>query len=158
MSALSATVASMVSSSSAGVRRRRAESALKRAIESSQVATERAPQIGQPAATHRRTHRSGGPPPRSRCRRTGRASDRPGCDAGRTVPAWRACRPPRCVQPTFHRRNIHQPWLQSQASRRRPIPAGWTSETLISPTSRPAKTRRTDNDLRVHYWLFLATC
>jgi pimeloyl-ACP methyl ester carboxylesterase len=37
--------------------------------------------------------------------------------------AWQACRPPRCAQPRFRRTNIHLPWLQLQALRRRPIAA-----------------------------------
>jgi hypothetical protein len=37
-------------------------------------------------------HHSAGLRPQFRCLRTEAASDRPGCDAGRTAPAWRARR------------------------------------------------------------------
>ena len=135
-------MASITSSSSASVWRRRAESALKRAIESSQWKRRSVLQTGQPAATRRRIRRSEGPRPRSRCRRTGKASDRPGCDGGRTAPAWQACRPLRCAQPKFRRRNIPLPWLQSQALRRRPSPAEYTTDMANSPAFTSRQSRR----------------
>ena len=85
-SALSATVVSMVSSSSASVRRRRAESALKRAIESNQVVTAERPSK-RPACCHtskntslsRSSARGSLPQPRAyRARRRDRGADREG--------------------------------------------------------------------------------
>ena len=121
-SALSATVASMVSSSSASMRRRRAESALKRAIESSQVdggapfeAAGLLPYIEEHIAQQILGHGL-----------VANEAKQPAVDRG-AVPGEQDLHGKLVARRDALNQDLvggnHLPWLQSQALRRRPIAA-----------------------------------